>query len=205
MSTNYLPSVTEQPGSPLTLTKSYKGLELKQPVRLLDLSPTQATLQATDSMFSPLIEGSVYLQSQEFTRPIAGHIQDFQPAEGIFHLEEITEMDWLARQSERVQPKEPTYIRMHGRYKTARLCLYDLSVLGMGVVAAPTVCTQVKLTRDQVIKLEFTLAGVSFTNLVAKVLYQVRLGQWLQKLGLSLMPTVVQRRQLEQYVASRKA
>jgi hypothetical protein len=187
------------------LTKQYKGLELKQPVRLLECAQTTVTLQVTDPLLIPLLEGSVYLHGEAFPQPVCGRIQDYQSAERIFHLAEITEIDWLARQSERVQPAEPVYIRIHGKPKLARLRLADLSVSGIGIVAAPSVCAQAKLVRDQEVKLDFTLSGISFTNLPARVLYQSRLGQWLQKIGLSLTPTSSQLRHLKQYVAGRKA
>jgi hypothetical protein len=194
----------QKTGAPMMLVKSYKGVELKQPVHLLELSSTQATLQATDSMFASLMEGPVYLYSQAFTRPIAGRIQGFQSSRGIFYLADFTEIDWLARQSERVQPHELTFIQARCKHKMARLRLDDLSLTGMGVVAAPLVCGQARPALGQVLKLDFTLAGITFTELKAKVLYQVHLGQWLEKMGLRLMPTVAQRRQLEEYIASRK-
>lgn len=191
--------------SSLTLTKQFRGLELKQPVRMLGISPGHATLQATDPMLIPLLEGTVYLHSQAFARPIAGHIQNLLDSEGIFALSDFAEFDWHARRFERVQPEELVYVKMHSKHKIARLRLDDISATGMGVVAEHEVFETAKVIQGQLVKLDFTLQGLPFTDLPAKVLYRARLGRWLEKIGLQLMPGAMQRRKLEQYVSRRKA
>jgi hypothetical protein len=189
----------------LTLTKQFRGLELQQPVRMLEMTPRHATLQVTDPMLIPLLEGTVTLHSQAFAKPIVGHIQNMLDAEGTFSLSNFNEFDWRARRSDRVQPEDLVYVKMHCKHKTARLRLDDLSAQGMGIVADHEVIEQGKFIPGQAVKLDFTLSGISFSDLPARVLYRVRLGRWLEKLGLQLLPLAMQRRKLEQYVTHRKA
>jgi hypothetical protein len=196
---------SENLSSSLMLTKQFRGLELKQPVRMLEISPGHARLQATDPTLIPLLEGTVYLHSQAFARPITGHIQNVLDTEGIFSFSDFAEFDWHARRFERVQPEEPVYVKMHSKHKVTRLRLDDISATGMGVVADHEVFETAKLIQGQLVKLDFTLPDSSFTDLPARVLYRARLGRWLEKIGLQLMPGAVQRRKLEQYVSRRKA
>jgi len=188
----------------LTLTKQFRGLELNQAVSLLDVSPDCATLQATDPKLVPILEGVVCLHSQAFSKPIAARVKDMNYADGIFQLSDFTYQDWKERQYERVQPKDPTYITLHWRQKEARLCLEDISAHGMGVFAGREIEREIKIQPGLTVHLDFQLSDIPINNLEGSILYQYRVGQWVEKLGLRLFPSGKQRHSLEQYIARRR-
>jgi hypothetical protein len=204
-STTVVTGGIENSSASLTLTKQFKGLEFNQPVRVLEVTPGHAMFQATDPMLIPLLEGTVTLHSQAFARPIVGHIQDNLDSDGFFSLSDCAEFDWQARRFDRVQPAEPVYVYMHGKHKSARLRLEDLSVQGMGLVADYDVIEHSGFSLGQAVKLDFTLPGTPFYDLPARVLYRIRLGRRLGKLGLQLTPGGMQRRKLEDFISYRKA
>jgi hypothetical protein len=188
----------------MTLTKQFKGLELSQPVRLLEARPDCAVLQTTDKTLVPLLEGAVFLRSQAFSTSIVGQVKNMNYVDGVFHLADFSIQDWKERQSERVQPGEPVYVTMHWRNKKARVCMEDISSLGMGVFAGSEVVRQIHIQPGMGVHLEFDLFGTPFENLEGRILYRQRVGQYVDKLGLRLFPTGKQRRILEQFITQRR-
>jgi hypothetical protein len=188
----------------MTLTKQFKGLELSQPVRLLEARPEYAVLQASDKTLVPLLEGPVFLRSQAFSTSIVGRVKNINYVDGVFHLADFSIQDWKERQSERVQPKEPMYITLRWRSKEARLCLEDISATGMGVFAGSEVGRTIHIQPGLGVRLDFTLIDFPFENLEGRILYRQRVGQYVDKLGLRLFPNGKQRRFLEQYVSQRR-
>ena len=188
----------------MTLTKQFRGLELSQPVRLLEARPERATLQATNPTLVPLLEGSVTLHSQAFSTSIVGRVKNMNYTDGIFHLADFSVQDWKQRQSERVQPKEPTYITLRCRQKEARLCLEDISTIGMGVFAGSDIHRSFRVQPGLMVHLDFQVFLYLFENLEGRILYFHRVGQSVEKLGLRLYPSSKQRRSLEQYIAFRR-
>jgi hypothetical protein len=188
----------------MTLTKQFKGLELSQPVRLLEARPDCAVLQTTDKTLVPLLEGSVFLRSQAFSTSIVGHVKNMNYVDGTFHLADFSIQDWKERQSERVQPKEPVYVTLRWRNKEARVCMEDISTIGMGVFAGSEVGRQIHIQPGLGVHLEFDMAGIPFENLEGRLLYRQRVGQYVDKLGLRLFPNGKQRRILDQYVTQRR-
>jgi len=192
------------PGRSMTLTKQFKGLELSQPVRLLEARPECAVLQATDTSLVPLLEGSVILRSQAFSTSIVGQVKNMNYVDGIFQLADFSIQDWKQRQSERVQPRDPTYITLHWRQKEARLCLEDISTIGMGVFVGSDIHRKIQVQPALIVHLDFTLPDFPFDNLEGRILYHYRVGQGVEKLGLRLFPNSKQRHCLEEYISRRR-
>jgi hypothetical protein len=188
----------------MTLTKQFKGLELSQPVRLLEATPEYAVLQATNPTLIPLLEGVVSLHSQAFSTSIVGRVEHMNYVDGVFHLADFSIQDWKQRQYERVQPKDPTYITMRWRQKAGRVCLEDISVSGMGVFAGREVGREIKIEAGLIVHLDFRLYEYAFEHLEGRILYRQRVGQCVEKLGIRLFPNSKQRRSLEEYVALRR-
>lgn len=188
----------------MTLTKQFKGLELSQPVRLLEARPECAVLQATDKTLVPLLDGPVFLRSKAFSTSIVGQVKNMNYVDGIFHLADFSIQDWKERQSERVQPREPVYVTLHWRNKEARVCMEDISTIGMGVFAGSEVGRLIHIQPGLGVHLEFDLAETPFENLEGRILYRQRVGQYVDKLGLRLFPNGKQRRILDQYITQRR-
>jgi hypothetical protein len=188
----------------MTLTKQFKGLELSQPVRLLEARPDCAVLQATDKTLVPLLDGAVFLRSKAFSTSIVGQVKNMNYVDGVFHLSDFSIQDWKERSSERVQPKDPVYVTLHWRNKEARVCMEDISAIGMGVFAGSEVGRLIHIQPGLGVRLEFDLVETPFENLEGRILYRQRVGQYVDKLGLRLFPNTKQRRCLDEYIKQRR-
>lgn len=188
----------------MMLTKQFKGLELSQPVRLLEATPEYAVLQATNPTLIPLLEGMVSLHCQAFSTSIIGRVEHMNYVDGIFHLADFSIQDWKQRQNERVQPRDPTYVTLRWRQKEGRVCLEDLSVSGMGVFAGREVGREIKIEPGLIVHLDFKLCEYTFDHLEGRILYRQYVGQCVEKLGMRIFPNSKQRRSLEEYVALRR-
>jgi hypothetical protein len=192
----------EQPGGSLVLSKEFKGVEFKQPVRLLEIRADDAKLQAADPSLAPIFHGEVCLYSKAFSIPITAHVQATSRADGALHLSGFSYPDWKERQVTRVQPKDSVEVMLFWQKKAVRLNLEDISVLG-AAATIQDIDPSILLEQGSSVHLDFQIKEHIFYHLEAVVVYQVQVGKMAKKFGLSLFPNRKQQQSLEQYVARR--
>lgn len=192
---------------PVKLTKQYKGIELNQPVRILEANKSYAVMQATNLRMCAALEGNIRLNSQLFPKPVIAHIEDLNVLKGMFTLSSFAYMDsgWKERQHERVQPEKPTYVTLRFRRRMARACLDNLSARGMGLLVDKDRLHGMEMHAGVTIHLDCQMPGnTRWNGLKGMVVYIKEIDRWMVKLGIQLFPGVRQSREIEAYIARRK-
>jgi hypothetical protein len=197
--------VLPQKNQSLSLTKHYKGITINEDVRVVDIKPDCATIQATQREIFPCLVGEIHLHSQGFPQSIAGQIHPVDYAQGTFLLSDLAYMDWKDRSFDRVQPKGSVYLNIHHNRETFRAFLEDISIDGMGILGNRVMDPSNQLRVGVKVKLEFQLdEEYNYANLAAMVVYRQKVGLQLVKFGLHLYPNAFQKRTLQRYISLRK-
>lgn len=191
---------------PVNLVKQYKGLELSQEVHFIEVTPEYVALRPTRLDLCTVLEGEIQLHSQLLPKPVAAQMVDFNFDQGTLHLADFSFIEWKERKSERVQPKESTYVTAQCRHRTCRFFLEDISANGVGLLIARDLEQEMKVSLGCLVYLDFQLTPeISLTHLKGKLRYIRQFNQTLYKAGIELIPRVKQARLLENYVSQRKA
>ena len=187
------------------LTKQFKGLELNQDVRFVEVNRDWAAVKASNPGMLPILEGDIHLHSRAFPKPVAARIQKVDLEKGMFLLSDLAYMDWKERRADRVQPGRPTHITLRCKGKSYRVFLEDISAHGMGILANRGFIKEKAVRLGAWVYLDFSL-GQNFdcSDLKGKILYVHRDGDSLTKAGIQLFPTLVQTRSLLRYIARRR-
>jgi hypothetical protein len=216
MPPDYLPAVDDvlslirylgQHNDALELTKSYRGLVLKQEVNVLEVAGNDATLQTTNLEMSAALKGNVYLHNQLFPKPVMAQLKSLDLKNGILVLSGFAYIDneLKKRQHERVRPKLPTYVTLHWKSKAVRECMENISVNGMGILAFKFLEKGMTIQPGSKIQLEFQLSpDHKYSALKGSVIYINSLDSFLTTIGIQLFPSIRESRLLEKYVNPRK-
>ncbi|HSF81874.1 MAG TPA: PilZ domain-containing protein [Anaerolineales bacterium] len=195
-----------QQDSALELTKSFRGLVVRQGVTILAVNPDGVTLRVTDLEMCTALEGDVYLHNQSFPRPVMAHLESMNIHKGEFILSGFTYKDceWKKRQHERVQPRLPTYVTLRWKGVAVRACLANISANGVGILAYKLIERGIALQPGANIHLDFQLSpDHKYTALKGTITHLNSTGN-LATVGIRLFPKAKEAQQLERYVAHRK-
>jgi len=216
MSPNYLPAVDDvlsvirnlgQQNAPLELTRSFKGMVLRQNVSILEVSLDDVAFRTTNCEVIAALEGDVYLHSQLFPKPVMAKIKSLDLRKGLLVLCDFSYLDkeWNKRQHERVQPKHPVYVTLHWKGKAIRESMENISVNGMGIFAYKIFERGMRFQPGSNVKLDFQLSpDYQYTGLKGTIIHINSIGKHFSSIGIRLFPTAKESRLLEKYIAPRK-
>jgi hypothetical protein len=196
-----------QQNATLELTKSYRGLVLKQDVNILEVTTKDAIFRTTNSAMSAALKGEVYLLSQSFPKPVMAQLKSLDLKKGIIVLSNFTYIDneLIKRQHERVRPKHPTYVTLHWKRNAVRERIQNISVNGMGILAFKIFERGMRIQPGSKLQLEFQLSpNHKYSNLAGKVIYINTIDRYLTTIGIQLFPTARESLLLEKYIAPRE-
>jgi hypothetical protein len=146
MSTRDIPSQPElllalerltHQASPLTLTRIFDGLLLKQDVQVVSVSGGTAEFLAGDLKLIAAPGGRyIYLHHHDLARPARALLETCVLHTCTFTLSELdwAASDWCERSQDRVRPKGPTYVTVRSPYWTLEGAVLDIDEAGMGMV-----------------------------------------------------------------------
>ena len=189
----------------ISLTKYHKGIPLSDDIRVVDIQPDCATIQASRREIFPCLKGEVHLHSQKFPQSFSGRIHPIDFNRGTFLLSDLAYEDWEERRFERVQPKESIYVNLHHDKGTFRIFLKDISVNGMGILGYKTIDPSNKLGIGDKVMLGFQLSGGEpLLMLAGKLVYRRKISWEMVQFGIQLFPNADQKETLEQFISQRK-
>jgi|GEM_PF-905550 len=192
------------PYPPVSLIKHHNGTAIKQRGSIVDINPASITIQATQRQTFYILPGKIHLRSGAFPGAICATIHAVDYARGTFQLSDLSYGEWRERQSERVQPKQPTYIKMHYYQKIYRAFIQDLSNEGMGILVNETIDPDGRLQPGKKLYLEFQPGPkFSFSGLKGEIVYRREAGYPLVRYGLRLLPNRIQKNELRAYITQR--
>jgi hypothetical protein len=217
MYTSYLPALgdaftamrsLDRQSITLQLIQSFRGIELKHDVRMLEIGPNSATFQATHMRMCAALEGHVYLHSSNFPAPVAARLTNIDTKRGLFVLSGFAyrEIEWKERQQERVRPGQPVYVDLRRRGKVLHAPLENISIGGMGVLAHhQRLEKEMNIQPGMVTQFDFHLPpDHQFKALKGTVIYLRPVDSSVTRLGVQLHPNARQARSLDSYVAEQK-
>jgi hypothetical protein len=115
------------------------------------------------------------------------------------------DIEWKKRQHERVQPKHPIYVTLHWKRKAVRVCMVNISVDGMGVLAYKLLERGMRIQPGSNVQLDFELLPEhKYTALKGTIIYLNTTGRFSAIIGIRLFPKAKEARFLEEYVAQRE-
>jgi len=189
----------------ISLTKYYKGITLREDIRVVDIQPDCATIRASRREIFPCLEGEIHLHSQIFPKSFSGRIRPIDYSQGTFLLSDLAYAEWKDRSFERVHPKDCIYVNLHHNRGTCRAFLKDISVDGMGILGYKAIDLFNQFGVGLKVTLDFRLSeGEPLAILVGKLVYRQKTRSELVKFGLILSPNDHQKHTLQQYISRRK-
>lgn len=191
----------------LELTKSFKGIMVRQDVSFLGQNPDGAAFRTADVKMCAVLERDVYLHHRLFPKPVMARLKSVNTSQGMFVLSGFayTDIEWKERQHERVQPKHPTYVTLHYRRKAIRASMGNISVNGMGILAYKIFERGMSLKPGSNIHLDFQLPpDHNFIALKGRVIHLNSIVGDITKIGIRLFPTAKEARLLAKYIIPRK-
>jgi hypothetical protein len=187
------------------LTRQYKGITLAQEARLVEVTPDSAKLQTTRTQHFPWLDGEIHLHNPALPRPIAARMRSLNLEQGVFLLSDFAYKDWKNRQSERVQPQKPTYVKFFCRRESYRALLEDISLDGIGILADKNIDPEDRIRAGSKLNLYFQFSeGEPFSDLKGMLVYRQKIGLHLVKFGIHLYPNQTQKSILERIINRRK-
>ncbi len=197
-------SALSSPFPRIIMIKRYKGATLSQQSRIIEISPELATIQASQRLTYPVLDGPVHLRSRAFSGAICANIHAVDYTQGTFQLSELAYREWQERRGERVQPKDPTYVEMEMGGETFHACLEDISAEGLGVLLNIQSDPEDQLQAGVKLLLRVRLLpGQTLNNVPAIIVYRRKAELSLLRLGLNIFPDDDQKVILEEYVCRR--
>jgi hypothetical protein len=194
--------------SSLLMTKVYRGITLTKKIKKILVNQQGVLFQAFDREIYAALEGCVHLHSQLLIRPVKAKVKDQPIRKGLFSLFDFSQKkgDWNDRQYERVQPKDPTFVTLNHQNMTIRASLLDISINGMGLLVGTSDDHEFNFQPNTSIRSDFHTSPIfGWTKLGGAIHYQLKVARSIVRLGIRLYPKIEQARQLEKYIANRKA
>ncbi len=203
----YFGLLSEQKTS-IMMTKAYRGLILSQEVIPDYVDRSHVVFQAMNREICTILEGCVHLHNPLFSKPVKAQVKDLSISKAMFALSDFSylEGDWKERIPERVQPNAPTYVTLQCQSVEYRASMLDLSVNGMGLLVGNSEDCEMEFEPNSCVRTDFeTAPGFRWAKLGGAIHYQLKVARSIVRLGIRLYPKIEQARQLEKYVAKRKA
>ena len=193
---------------PLTLTRFFEGLLLKQDVHLMSVNQDTAVFQADDLKIIAAPGGrKIQLHHWAFARPIRARLHKLAIDACSFVLCDLAwgQTGWKERSRDRVQPKRPIYCTMSGEFGEVKAAIMDVDACGIGVLAKCKTGDETGLVEGARVQLDFAVPPKwKWQRLPGKVVNQAPVNLSLNRVGIQLQPKPGQARFLEQYTTRRK-
>jgi hypothetical protein len=194
--------------SPLVLTKAHQGIMLSQEVKPVVVDNHRVVFEVNDPHICAALEGCVQLHCPSFSRPVKARVKDLSINKGMFSLCGFSYMqaDWKERLHERVQPEKPTYVTLRYKEMDIRASLVDLSIKGIGLLVGMSDDSEWEFKINCCAVIDFQInPAFRWTKLGGAIHYHQKATESMVRLGIRLYPKEEQARQLEKYIAKRKA
>jgi hypothetical protein len=168
-------------------------------------------LEAQTSNISHFCTGTynypLFIKVRGTNKIVVGRLADLLVYTGKLSLNDFQVLNqvWIDRQSERVQPKQPTFVTfIHGK-KQIRANLFDLSKNGMGIL----VDKSIDIEMDEVLNSDIlVLLKIPQKNTLCRVpaiVTQIRsISGDLTRIGLKTSPSKADEKILDRYLSERK-
>lgn len=190
----------------LNVTKSFRGIVLSEDLKIISVNNQRTVLQTYTSKICAAFAGCVHLHNQAFLRPVKARIKEVCISEGKIALSDFTYLnsDWKNRQSERVQPKHPTYGYLMTNKSHFRACLKNISDNGLGLMVS-TAAEEEDFQINSSVKLDFQITPeFRWTALRGRIVYIIKVSKSIFRLGIQLQTSRQQARKLKKYIMLRK-
>ena len=192
--------------APLILSCSYKGINLSQEIKIVQIQEDQVICRVPDRRVLGCLQSRIILYSQWIDQTISANIADLNTGADRIVLNELrfTGNTWKQRCSERIQPKKAIYVDVHFQGGKVRADLDNLSMTGLKLVAYKLIEKGIALQHGNNVRISLALPDdQDKMDLRGIVLYDIRQGQ-LVKLGVKIYPTGWQFASLRAYITRRK-
>jgi hypothetical protein len=200
-------SIASQKSS-VVMTKTHRGIILSQEVKTIVVDEHRVVFEVDDPHICAALEGCVQLHCHLFSRPVKARVTDLSISKGMFSLSDFSYMkgNWQERLHERVQPKNPTYVTLRYEGMDIRASLLDISINGVGLLVGISEDLELEFEINCCAVIDFQInPAFRWTKLGGAIHYQQKATPSLVRLGIRIYPKVEQARQLEKYIAERKA
>ncbi len=192
----------------LTLTSTYRGLNLNQKVKIFKIQKECLYLKVDDYRIFSSPSKQVFLQHQSFSKPIQASFQNLcWLQDGILVLTRLAYKDnaWVARTQDRVQPKNPIYINFRYRRMIFRGDLENIAICGLGMIVDRFFEKEIDLACSKKIVLSFNLPpNYELGDLVGTIINLQQICKSFMRLGIHLFPRPYELSCLKAYVNQRK-
>jgi hypothetical protein len=194
-------------GEELTILIPYKALLLNREVRTIKIGKDHIILQVPDQQFCSTIRERVFLVTSNTPHGMAAKVRDINFQKGIITLTNLNflESPWYERESERVEPRNPTSILVSMANHRLRGRLENLSLHGLGVLLYTKYLSQIPAKIGETLKVEIDLGNaIPKMRIRTKLIAVCPVGQYLTHLGLEMQPRRTQEKIISEYINSRK-
>jgi hypothetical protein len=191
----------------ITITSTYKGLILTQPIRVLDILPDRVIFQTPEHRLCFTLKEKVHLYSHVLMEVITAQMLELNMVVGKFTLSDLifSGKSWKERLCERIQPRDPICLDMAVNNTLVRTHLENLSATGMSVIIYRTEDKGAYINCDALIGLAFQLPRDTMKmEMLGKQISSRQVGN-LVIVGIHLFPSSSQEMRLNQYIMARKA
>jgi hypothetical protein len=205
---NKLKQFTLSEAEPIELVSTYKGLHFSQEVHICSISSNRVNICISQHPEWITASNIVTLDHANFITPLSAHVAEVNWRSGTAALTDLEESDhkWKLRSTDRIQPGEPLRIKVTAGRKTATVCLTNISLSGLGLIANHLVIHQLHLEPGAGITIEFYLPNQS-TPLELKGMI-CRTGAiknlLIYNIGISIRPTLKQAILLKRFIEMRR-
>ena len=193
--------------TPLTLTRSYRGMLLDQEVRILAVYPSYAIFEACDIKAFVDVSGLIHLHSPLLERPIRARLVGRDLGQCRLMLSDFVFApgEWRNRSEVRVQPRDPIYLTLHSGHQAVLASLHDIQASGIGVLASQVNIEMAGLKPRSPLHSSFQVGGLVLRRLEGSVEYIKSVSTTVARIGIHLRPRKEQLHSLQRYIDRRQA
>ncbi len=192
---------------PLTLGYTYKGVPLTEQLRIISVIAGRVRLHIPNLKICAVMQKRLYLHSPFLPQAITGLVAEMNLAGGWMTLERLafTGAPWRERYHDRVQPDGALYLLMRIEQQVLRACLDDISVDGAAVLLVRSMINGLNLQPGIETALDLRLPSVQGHMVIRGAITNLSVpGGRLIRVGMQLLPSLMQARAIELYLQRRK-
>ncbi|HVN55139.1 MAG TPA: PilZ domain-containing protein [Anaerolineaceae bacterium] len=193
--------------TPLTLTRSYKGMLLFQEAKILAVHPGYAIFEACDIKAFVDVSGMIHLHTPLYDRPICARVIGCDLGQCRLMLTDFVfaSNEWQDRSKIRVQPRDPVYLTLHCGRQSVLASLHDIQAGGISVMASQANLQVAGLQPGYPVRTSFQVGSLVLRRLEGSVEYIRQASQTLARIGIRIQPRKDQLDSLQRYIDRRQA
>ena len=196
---------------PLRLINTYRGVSVISEAKIMLISQGYITVKVSQPQAVCMtLEGRTFIQAEEVSETVSGQVVtvDILQSEAVLTDFKHVGHSIGKRMSGRVQPKEPTEVRISYNDQMITGIIADISAAGIGVFTFTTyIYGKLPVTENTEVGISVTLPGsevpIQFQGIVSSTIQQE--GSFLYRLGIKLIPDQAAKDALLQYITCSRA